>query len=416
MPPSAAMQPAQGTMLTLVRELIRPYRGWLVVVFAAMMVETLMSLAAPWPLKLILDDALGNHRLPDWLTWAHDYGIGRHTLGVALFAGIVTVVIATLSAVATYIDNYYTESIGQWVANDLRVRIYEHLHRLSLAYYDQAQTGALMSTITNDVSTVQSFASSSTLSILVDMMTIVGMLGLMFWLDWDFALIAVGVTPFLLLFVMRFKKAVKEATRNVRKRQSDIVAVVQQGLGSVRVVQAFGRQDLETERMAQASQATVEAALAARRIKSLLSPVVTVVVALCTGFVLWRGTMVVMAGAMTIGALTVFLAYLSKFFKPVQDLAKMTNTIAQTSVGLERIQKILAADEVIVERADAVDPGPLRGEVAFEHVAFGYGAEAPVLRDVNFTIKAGQVVGIVGPTGGGKSTVVSLIPRFYDAT
>ncbi len=416
MPPSAAMQPAQGTMLTLVRELIRPYRGWLVVVFAAMMVETLMSLAAPWPLKLILDDALGNHRLPDWLTWAHDYGIGRHTLGVALFAGIVTVVIATLSAVATYIDNYYTESIGQWVANDLRVRIYEHLHRLSLAYYDQAQTGALMSTITNDVSTVQSFASSSTLSILVDMMTIVGMLGLMFWLDWDFALIAVGVTPFLLLFVMRFKKAVKDATRNVRKRQSDIVAVVQQGLGSVRVVQAFGRQDLETERMAQASQATVEAALAARRIKSLLSPVVTVVVALCTGFVLWRGTMVVMAGAMTIGALTVFLAYLSKFFKPVQDLAKMTNTIAQTSVGLERIQKILAADEVIVERADAVDPGPLRGEVAFEHVAFGYGAEAPVLRDVNFTIRAGQVVGIVGPTGGGKSTVVSLIPRFYDAT
>jgi subfamily B ATP-binding cassette protein MsbA len=415
-PAAAVMPPVQGTMLTLVRELIRPYRGWLVVVFAAMMVETLMSLAAPWPLKLILDDALGNHRLPEWLAWAHDFGIGRHTMGVALFAGIVTVVIATLGAVASYIDNYYTESVGQWVANDLRVRIYEHLHRLSLAYYDQAQTGSLMSTITNDVSTVQDFASSSTLSILVDLMTIVGMLGLMFWLDWDFALIAVGVTPLLLLFVMRFKKAVKEATRNVRKRQSDIVAVVQQGLGSVRVVQAFGRQDLETERMEEASHATVEAALAARRIKSLLSPVVTIVVALCTGFVLWRGTIVVMAGAMTIGALTVFLAYLSKFFKPVQDLAKMTNTIAQTSIGLERIQKILAADDIIVERADAVDPGTLRGEVTFEHVAFGYGTEAPVLRDVNFTIRAGQVVGIVGPTGGGKSTVVSLIPRFYDPT
>ncbi len=415
-PHGSRRAPPQGTMLSLVRDLVRPYRGWLVVVFAAMMVETLMSLAAPWPLKLVLDDALGHHQLPDWLAWAHDYGIGRHTLGVALFAGIATVVIATLSAVATYIDNYYTESIGQWVANDLRVRIYEHLHRLSLSYYDQAQTGALMSTITNDVSTVQSFASSSTLSILVDLMTIVGMLGLMFWLDWDFALIAVGVTPFLLMFVMRFKKAVKEATRNVRKRQSDIVAVVQQGLGSVRVVQAFGRQDLETQRMEEASHATVEAALAARRIKSLLSPVVTVVVALCTGFVLWRGTMVVIAGAMTIGALTVFLAYLSKFFKPVQDLAKMTNTIAQTSVGLERIQKILAADEVIHERADAIAPAALRGEITFDHVAFGYGAEAQVLRDVCFTIKAGETVGIVGPTGGGKSTVVSLIPRFYDPT
>jgi len=415
-PLAVVVPPPKNAMLALVGELVRPYRGWLVVVFAAMMVETVMSLAAPWPLKLVLDDALGNHRLPEWLAWAHDYGFGRHTLGVALFAGVATIVIAGLSAVASYIDNYYTESIGQWVANDLRIRIYEHLHRLSLAYYDQAQTGTLLSTITNDVSTVQSFASASTLGILVDLMTIVGMLGLMFWLNWDFALIAVGVTPFLLLFVMRFKKAVKEATRNVRKRQSDIVAVVQQGLGSVRAVQAFGRQDLETHRMEDASHATVEAALAARRIKSLLSPVVTVVVAICTGFVLWRGTLLIVAGTMTVGALTVFLAYLSKFFKPVQDLAKMTNTIAQTSVGLERIQRILAADEVIAERADAADPGTSRGEITFDHVAFGYGADAPVLRDVSCTIKAGEVVGIVGPTGGGKSTVVSLIPRFYDPT
>jgi subfamily B ATP-binding cassette protein MsbA len=202
----------------------------------------------------------------------------------------------------------------------------------------------------------------------------------------------------------------------VRKRQSDIVAVVQQGLGSVRVVKAFGRQDLETQRMVEASHATVDAALKARRIKSLLSPVVSVVVALCVGIVLWRGTSLIIAGALTAGALTVFLAYLNKFFKPVQDLASMTNTIAQTSVGLERIRKILDADDIIHESPDAVDPGRLRGEITFEHVAFGYGEEAPVLRDVNFTIRQGQVVGIVGPTGGGKSTVVSLIPRFYDAT
>ena len=215
---------------------------------------------------------------------------------------------------------------------------------------------------------------------------------------------------------MRFKKAVKEVQREVRKRQSDIVAVVQQGLGSVRVVEAFGRQDLETGRMSAASRASVDAALKARRIKSLLSPVVTIVVALCTGFVLWRGTTLIIAGAMTAGALTVFLAYLSKFFKPVQDLAKMTNTIAQTSVALERIQTILAADQVIPEHPDATDPGTVRGEITFEHVAFGYEDVAPVLRDVNFTIKPGQVVGIVGPTGGGKSTVVSLIPRFYDPT
>jgi subfamily B ATP-binding cassette protein MsbA len=397
-----------------VRELLRPYYAGLVVVLVAMVVETAMSIAAPWPLKVVLDNALGHHPLPHWLEWVHDFGLSHGTMGLAAFAALTAVAIAAIGAIASYIDNYYTESVGQWVANDLRVRIYDHLTRLSLSYYDKEQSGALLSTITNDVSTVQSFASSATLGILVDLMTIVGMLGIMFWLNWDFALIAVGVTPFLLLFVARFKKAVKNATREVRKRQSDIVSVVQQGLGSMRIVKAYGRQDLEAERMKAASAATVDAALKARRIKSLLSPVVTVVVALCTAFVLWRGTSLIVAGTLTVGSLTVFLAYLSKFFKPVQDLAKMTNTIAQTAIGLERIQRILDADLVIPERPGARTVGPQQGEIRFEHIAFGYDANAPVLRDVCLTIGPGQHVGVVGPTGSGKSTIVSLIPRFYE--
>jgi ABC-type multidrug transport system fused ATPase/permease subunit len=401
----------------LILGLVRPYRAWLVIVLLAMLVEVLMSLAAPWPLKLVLDDALGAHHLPASLEWAHKLGIGRHTLGVALFAGIATLAIAIIGGIATYIDNYYTTSIGQWVANDLRLRIYEHLHRLSLAYYDSAKTGSLMSTITSDVATVQNFASSSTLGILVDIITIVFMLGLMIWLDWDFTLIAVAVMPFLLLFVFRFKNAVKVVTREVRARQSEIVAVVQEGLGQVRAVKAFGRQDLEVAHMTAASHASTEAALKARKIKSLLSPVVAVVVALCTGIVLWKGTALIVAGTMTAGALTVYLAYLNKFFKPVKDLASMASTIAQTTVALERIQKILGADDVIREVPDALEPERAKGEVSFEHVAFGYGAgEDPVLTDVSFTIKPGQVVGIVGPTGSGKSTVVSLMPRFYDPT
>ena len=403
-------------MSTLVRSLIRPYRFWVLIVFAAMMVETLMSLAAPWPLKIVLDNALGHDKLPHWLEWIHDWGIDRNTMGLAMFAAVATLLFAVLDAIADYIDNYYTESVGQWVAHDLRIRIYDHLHRLSLGYYSTHQTGSLLSTLTSDVSTVQDFASSATLSIVVDMMTIVGMLGIMFWLNWDFALIAVGVTPFLLFFVMRFKKAVKDATRDVRKRQSEIVAVAQQGLGSVRSVSAFDRQDLESKRMDEASRATVAAALKARRVKSLLGPVVAVVVAFCTAFVLYRGTALIIDDAMTVGALTVFLAYLAKFFKPVQDLAKMTNTIAQTAVGLERISTILAADDVIPERADAREPPKLRGEITFDHVAFEYNPDAQVLKDVSFVVKPGQVVGVVGGTGSGKSTIVSLIPRFYDPT
>ncbi|MDM0022343.1 ABC transporter ATP-binding protein [Variovorax saccharolyticus] len=405
----------KAAMRGLILQLVRPYHAWLAIVLVAMVVEVLMSLAAPWPLKLVLDDALGTHHLPAWLEWAHQLGIGRHTLGVALFAGIATLAIAVIGGIASYIDNYYTTSIGQWVANDLRLKIYEHLHRLSLGFYDTAKTGTLMSTITSDVATVQNFASSSTLGILVDIVTIVFMLGLMVWLDWDFTLIAVAVMPFLLLFVFRFKNAVKKVTRDVRVRQSEIVAVVQEGLGQVRAVKAFGRQDLEVAHMEAASHASTEAALRARKVKSLLSPVVAVVVALCTGIVLWKGTALIIAGTMTAGALTVYLAYLSKFFKPVKDLASMASTIAQTTVALERIQKILGADDIIREHPNAIDPGRTKGEITFENVAFGYGAdEGLVLRDVSFNIKPGQVVGIVGPTGSGKSTVVSLMPRFYD--
>ena len=403
-------------MSRLVFELIRPYRGWLSIVFAAMLVQIGTSLAAPWPLKLVIDDALGSHHLPHWLEWAHDYGFGKHTLGVALFAGVATLVIAVVGAIASYIDNYYTTSVGQWVANDLRLRIYLHLHRLSLRYYDHARIGTLVSTITSDVATIQDFASSSTLDIVIDLLTIVFMVGLMFWLDWDFTLIAVAFTPVLLLFVFRFKKALKEATRAVRIRQSDVLSIVQRGLGSIKVTKAFGRQDLELAHLEAASHATVEAALRARKIKSLLSPMVAIVVAICTAIVLWKGTSLIIAGAMTAGALTVYLAYLKMFFKPVKDLASMTSTIAQTAVALERIQNILSADEVIQERLGAIDPGRVRGAISFDRVSFGYDRDEQVLHEVSFDIEPGQVVGIVGSTGSGKSTLLSLLPRFYDPT
>jgi ABC-type multidrug transport system fused ATPase/permease subunit len=417
--PLTAVPPREGDTSSggktrLVRELLRPYRGWLVIILLAMLVETAMSLAAPWPLKVILDNVVGTHKAPEWLAPFQSSLFGHSKMQLAALAGIATVLIAALGAVASYIDNYYTESVGQWVAHDLRMRVYDHLQHLSLGYYDSHQTGALLSTITDDVKTIQGFASSATLGILVDILTIVGMLGVMFWLEFDFALIAVAVVPFLLLFVARLNRAVKRATHEVRHHQSDIVAVVAQGLESIRVVQAFGRQELEESRLYDVSRATTDAALAARRVKSLLSPAVTVVVALCMGFVLWRGTALVLADMMTVGALTVFLAYLSKFFKPVQDLAKMSNTLAQTAVAMERVQVILNTVAIVPERYNAREPESLKGAIVFDHVVFGYDPKIPVLRDVNFSIAPGQLVGIVGATGGGKSTVVGLIPRFYD--
>ncbi|HXI65026.1 MAG TPA: ABC transporter ATP-binding protein [Gemmatimonadales bacterium] len=400
----------------LVFDLARPYRGWFVTILLAMLVEAATGLAGPWPLKIVIDYAVGHQPAPHWLAGLLGPGLATDGAAVATAAAIALVLLAVLGGIASYVDSYYTESVGQWVANDLRMRLFNHAERLSFNYFDTHQTGLLLSTITDDVATVQDFVSSSTLSILVDLLTIVGMLGLMFWLNWDFTLIVVAVTPVLLLFVARFRRAVKRATHEVRRRESDIVDVLQTGLESVRTVQAFGAQDIEAARLSDVSRATVKAALGARRVKSLLSPIVAVVVSLCTAMVLWRGAALILAGTMTVGSLTVFLAYLAKFFKPVQDLAKMTNAVAATNVGLERIRAILDIGASIPEHPDAREPEPFKGAITFEHVAFSYKPEAPVLADVSFSIAPGQFVGLVGMTGSGKSTIVSLIPRFYDPT
>jgi ABC-type multidrug transport system fused ATPase/permease subunit len=402
-------------MLRFVATLIRPYRRTLVIILIAMLLETAMSLATPWPLKIILDNVVGDHRMTPWLHRLIGPLLESGSrLRVAALAALAFVLISALGAVASYIDNYYTESVGQWVAHDLRMRMYQHLQRLSLGYYSNHQTGNILSTLTTDIQTIEGFASSSTLNILVDLLTIVCMLGLMFWLNWDFTLIAVAVTPFLLLFVSRFKKAVKKATHEVRKQQSEIVAVVQQGLESIQVVKAFGQEKTEEDLLYGVSEATVSAALKARSIKALLSPVVTITVALCTAIVLWRGAALILAHAMTIGGLTVYLAYLAKFFKPVKDLATTTNAVAQAAVGTERIRSILDTETMIPEDPNGLEPETLKGEIEFKSIAFGYDPAQPILTDVNLKIEAGQFVGIVGPTGGGKSTIVSLIPRFYD--
>jgi subfamily B ATP-binding cassette protein MsbA len=179
-----------------------------------------------------------------------------------------------------------------------------------------------------------------------------------------------GVAPILLVFVARFRRAVKRAMREVRRRKGDVVSVVQTGLQSIRTVQAFDAREIELQRLRDASRATVDAALSARRVKSVVSPTTEVVVAVCTALVLWRGTALTVAGAMTLGSLVVFLSYLGKFFKPVQELAKMTNTIAQTSVAIERIQSILDIEISSQERPGARDPGAFSGTIVFDHVAF----------------------------------------------
>jgi ABC-type multidrug transport system fused ATPase/permease subunit len=399
-------------MPPILRELLRPRRRTLAFIFVTMLVQMAMILAAPWPLKIVIDSVIGTHRQFHWIN-AILTMLGSKT-HIAAAAGIATVVIAAAAGAAMYVGNYLTESLSQSIGNDLRLRLYQQLQRLSLAYYDSNRVGAILSTLTSDVQTIQSFASVSTLNIVTNTLTVAGIVVVMFLCRWDFTLIALAVVPFLAIFVLRVNKAIRNAVKEVRTQQSELVATMQEGLQTIQVVQAYGREDLQEQQVRRATAQTMTAWLRARRKSSLLAPVISFAVAMCTGLVLWRGSLLIMAGVMTVGALTIFLAYLARFFQPVRDLAQMTNTVAQVAVALERVRAVTEADKVIPERPGAQDAPPLRGEIVFSHVAFGYKPEVPVLRDITFTVSPGQMVGVVGPTGGGKSTVVSLIPRFRD--
>ena len=409
----------QRSFISLIKwaiSLSRPYRKWVIIILLAMLIESLMSVATPWPLKIIIDDIVGHGTLPKWLHWTGFLFPSGSKLAMAALVAFGFILINAIGSLAGYITNYYNENVAQHVANDLRRKIYHHLQRLSLAYYDTHQTGKLLSTITTDVSTIQDFASSTLLTILVDAMTICGMLGLMFYLDTGFTMVALAVTPFLLLFVARFKKEMKKATREVRKDQSNMLVILQQGLESIRAVNAFGRQDFEEDKLKLVSLETMNAALKARKVKSVLSPVVTNIVALCIALVLWRGADLIFTKVMTVGTLTVFIWYMNKFFSPVQDLAKMTSTIAQAAIALERIQAILDTETIILPNTEGREPGLLKGDIEFDHVFFSYNHDSPVLNNINFSIKSGQRIGICGPTGCGKSTIISLVARFYDPT
>lgn len=394
-------------------DLITPYRGSLTLVALALLVQAVARLAAPWPLKVVLDSVFGGMSLPSALQRLTGDGTPLTVLNAAVIA---TVAIALVEASAGYASAYHTASVGQWVAHDLRQLLYAHLQRLSLSFHDRRQVGPLISTITDDVRAVQDFASQSLVTMVVDVLTIVGVLVVMLSLNWNFTLIALSVTPLLALFVYRLRHLVRASTHDVRRRQSEIVSIVQEGLTAIRVVKAFAQGAFERQRLDAKSLESVEAGLRARRLRALLPSMVTVLVATGTAAVLWFGGRLVLEGRMTAGALVVFLAYLGRLFTPIQALARTSTQVAQASVGLERVREVLAVDERLTRAPDARVLTRVAGAVEFRNVSFAYVPGRPVLQDISLVATPGEMIGLVGRSGSGKSTLASLIPRFYDPT
>jgi subfamily B ATP-binding cassette protein MsbA len=408
------MESTSKPKIRLVRELLRPHFRPLLFGFLAAVGEGFGNLLEPWPLKIVLDNVLRSKPTAGWLdAWIHaTFGSGKQN--IMIFAAAAAMTVAIFGAVCSYIEKYYTSSVGQWVMHDLRSQLYSRIQLLSLAYHNQTKTGDLISRVTSDIDAIQTFLTTGLLSALINVLTIVGMIGVMFYIDWHFTLIALSVVPILFVVVYRYTRLIKKSSREVRKKEGEIVSVIQEVLTSIRVVKAFAREDYEQHRLEEESLESVEIALRARSLKAKLAPLVEVLVAVGTSLVLLFGGRMVLAGTLTSGSLVVFIFYLGKMYKPMQDLSKMTDAYSKAAVGYERIREVLETDSDVKDRPHATTAPRFRGEIEFDNVTFGYEPGKPIIQDLSLRVSPGQVVALVGPTGAGKSSILGLIPRFYD--
>jgi ATP-binding cassette subfamily B protein len=400
----------------LIRQLLKPHIVSLSIGFLAVAGEAIANLLQPWPLKIVLDEVFrsnaGKTGLPNFVM----HLLGPDKMAAVRFACLAVIAIALLDAVSTYAEKYLTTKVAQWVTYDLRRTLYAHMQRLSLAFYDQKRTGDLISRVTSDVDDIQSFINSGLLSTFINVITLVGMICVMLWINWRFTLIALSVAPLLFVVVYSYTRRIKSATRKVRKKESEVFSVVEEVLSSIRVVKAFARERYEQERLETASLEEVESALRARSLKARLTPFVDLIVALGTCLVLWFGARLTLRGALSVGSMVLFVQYLSKMYKPMQELSKMTDTYSKAAVGYERIQEILQTDNEVRDLKGARPTKKIKGRVEFDNVSFFYSPDQPVIRNMSFCIEPGQVAAIVGPTGVGKTTIISLVSRFYDPT
>jgi len=396
-------------------QLLRPHRKALSLGLLAIAGESVADLLTPWPLKIVLDNVLGHkQQTHGWLEHAIRQVAGTDTMRILILACVAVMVIAIVDALCTYGDKYVTTSVGQWVTHDLRSRLYAQVQRLSLTYHDQNQTGDLISRVTTDIDSVQTFIVSGMLTMLVDIVTVVGVIGIIIYQSWQLTLVSMAVVPVLFAIVYTYTRKVKKASRDVRKHESKLLSVVQEVLGSIRVVKAFARENYEIHRLEGESLETVEASLKARALKARLVPIVTIVTGVGTCAVLYFGGKAALRGGLSLGSVYLFITYLRNMYKPMQDISKAMDSYSKADVGYERIQEVLNNDNEMCDEPGAKALPPIKGQIDLEHVCFWYNEEQPVLMDVSLHVEPGQMIALVGPTGSGKTTLVNLIARFYD--
>ena len=385
-----------------------PYRVPFAFALAQVGLMSACELLKPWPLKIVVDNVLGDAPLPFGLVAT----IGKPAMLVVCATTLVLV--QGLLAALAYWNNRTTISIGQQMVNDLRSDLYQHLQRLSLSFHANRQVGDLLYRLTADTYAVQTLTMNGVFPVVSAAMFLGGMTIVLMRLDWMLTLVALAICPILYVAIQRMTGHITEVSVSVRELESDVYSSVQHGLSAIRVVQAFTQEEAEHRRFLAQSTASLSASRRLYLVQTAYSGVVSTLIAVGTAFVLWLGAWRVMSGTMTVGDVLVFLGYVAALYAPIAAVSQTYGSIQSAKAGIWRVFEILEAPEVVKSGPLAIDRAKLRGEIRFEAVDFSYDGTRMVLSDVNLSVPAGTSIAFVGPTGAGKTTLVSLLPRFYD--
>ena len=372
-------------------------------------------LAVPWPLKFIIDNVIFQRRLSHGLVGILPDPIVHRMLLLDLMA-LAIVALGVSNGLLGYFGNRVFLDTGQRVVFRIRFDLFSHLQRLSLPFHRQNRGGEVMTRLTGDVNQLQDFVAAIGIDILPNALTVMGMAAVMMAIEPRFALIALIAAPMLVFIARSYTSRVREALRKVRRHEGMLAGVTQEILGAIQVVQAFGREEHEDRRFAEHAGESLNASLEANAVQARSGPTMNMAVAVATGLLSWYGAVCVMRGVLSPGDLLIFLAYLRGMASPARQIAKTGRVIGRAVVAFERIGEYRAERPSIIDPPHAQTPRSRVWLVEFRQVNFAYRPDQPVLHDISFNLEVGRTAALVGATGSGKSTIASLIPRFYDPT